>query len=104
MDQITQQNAASAEETASSSEELAAQAQTMKEQISMLSSQVGSNGNGSTHPLQDKPQVTRGRTSRSTSHAFTVSKTTTGAGIENRLSNIDPEEVIPMGNNGVEGF
>jgi methyl-accepting chemotaxis protein len=41
MDQITQQNAASAEETASASEELSAQAQNMKEQVEMLSLHVG---------------------------------------------------------------
>ncbi|MGR3301439.1 MAG: methyl-accepting chemotaxis protein, partial [Candidatus Scalindua sp.] len=40
-DQITQQNAASAEETASASEELSAQAQNLKEQVEMLSSHVG---------------------------------------------------------------
>jgi methyl-accepting chemotaxis protein len=42
MDQLTQQNAANAEETASASEELSAQAQNMKEQVDQLSLQVGS--------------------------------------------------------------
>ncbi len=41
MDQITQQNAASAEETASASEELSSQAESLLDQVRILSAQVG---------------------------------------------------------------
>lgn len=46
MDQVTQQNAANAEETASASEELTAQANALTEQVGILSAQVGGKGDG----------------------------------------------------------
>jgi methyl-accepting chemotaxis protein len=41
MDELTQRNAASAEETAAASEELSAQSQNLMEQVKILSAQVG---------------------------------------------------------------
>jgi methyl-accepting chemotaxis protein len=57
MDQVTQENAASAEETASASEELSAQAQNLKEQVEMLSSHVGIKEKKSLNGKGNTPQL-----------------------------------------------
>lgn len=49
MDQLTQQNAASSEETAAASEELSAQSLSLMEQVKILSAQVGGTGDEDVH-------------------------------------------------------
>ncbi len=92
MDQITQQNAANAEETASASEEMSAQAQNMKEQVGILAAQVGSSVGGESHTYQKAPSRTR-KVSR-------ITKTTNVKGKGNGASS--PEALIPMGESRVD--
>jgi len=120
MDQITQQNAASAEETASASEELAAQAQTMKEQVDVLSAQVGgktekelANGHGQTTrhhasagsnlretlgtTVKKVKKVTRLTGNASNESAKQRPQRKGGNNKEAVLQKVNPEAVIPMG-------
>ncbi len=117
MDQITQRNAASAEETASASEELSAQAQGMKEQVGILSAQVG--GQSAKSPEQPTGHSTagahaadlRGTAGGTVNRAKSVASLTGNISNESRARsgngrkaakhNVDPEAVIPMGENRV---
>ena len=89
MDQITQQNAANAEETASASEEMSAQAQNMKEQVGILAVQVGSSvDNGESAYKKQSLRV------RAASHSPASKSNGNGA--------TNPESLIPMGENRIE--
>ena len=97
MDQVTQQNAATAEEVSSSSEEMTAQAQTLLDLIVDLESQIGGSRKDK---LQDgrnniKPGA---RKTSSSSHQFANSRKNGGHG---KTQGIVPESVIPMGENRI---
>jgi methyl-accepting chemotaxis protein len=104
MDQTTQRNAASAEETASASEQLSAQSHNMMEQVSILALQVG--GNGTSHSIHETSSghATREGATRSTSLTLPANRKRAGTGVQNRTNEKDPEELIPMGDDGIEGF
>jgi len=99
MDEITQRTAANAEEAASAAEELSAQAETTKEQIEILSAQVGGSDDGESSTYERPPVRTR-----TTSHTPAINKAG-GNGNSNGNGNgngaIEPEELIPMGENRV---
>jgi hypothetical protein len=122
MDELTQRNAASAEETAAASEELTAQAQNLMEQVNILAAQVGGAGEGAVVTRQDDStgrqndayyeeptiqQVHSGQTGRKASpvkRLKSVRKTrldTDGGNggnvIEDALHKKDLDRVIPMG-------
>jgi len=88
MDQITQHNAASAEETASASEELSAQAQNLKEQVEMLSSHVGIKEKSSLHGSRSDAQLL-------------VTSNVEGNGNGNGNGATEPEALIPSDENSV---
>ncbi len=125
MDQVTQQNAANAEETASASEEMSAQAQQMMEQIGILSAQVGGNDavTSQTHrgdvrqethnkPARINPPISRykkqipGRIEESSVYYDGPTSSTNGDGNGNRKNAIphktDPEAIISMNKYEVE--
>ena len=56
MDQVTQQNAANAEETASASEELSAQAQSLLSLVDRIAGEVGNKGE---ETKENKPLITK---------------------------------------------
>lgn len=59
MDQVTQQNAANAEETASSSEELSAQAESLKAIVDRIAREVGTNKQNDVVSEKENVQVTK---------------------------------------------
>ena len=119
MDKVTQTNAANAEESASAGQEMAAQARDLKEMVASLSRIVGS-GNGSEDGLHTTGRVTASRTIENV-------MTQARSNIQNRISGImnknigqkspkalgtnakkdkviEPEEVIPMGEDDFMDF
>ena len=115
MDQITQSNAANAEETASASEEMTAQSQSLMEQIETLSSLVGGKGDGVLQAKDDSSKINRSQReySRQIDHRDKGVKKLVhkvspgnkekgnGKGRQKALTKTEPEAVIPMGENRV---
>ncbi|MFQ5687556.1 MAG: hypothetical protein ACE5GV_12960, partial [Candidatus Scalindua sp.] len=115
MDQVTQGNAASAEETASASEEMSAQAESLVEQIGILASLVGGKGDGVSQ-ANDEP-LNANRPHREYSgqidHRDKGANRPVQKGISGKIGNgngnggqrvstkTDPEAVIPMGENRI---
>jgi methyl-accepting chemotaxis protein len=105
MDQVTQSNAANAEESASASEELSAQAKELNDMVDVLARIVGSQ------------QTTNGGTQYSTGP---VVKHQTGKGLQNRVHGLlphisskaaptqssvaNPEDVIPLDDDDLSSF
>ena len=106
MDQITQGNAASAEETASASEEMSAQTENLMDQVKTLSSLVGGNGNEEVHTVEKKPiRDTSAQDVRGVERTKLLHKPRSGGNgdkVKNVLHNADLEAVIPMGANRIE--
>ncbi len=111
MDQVTQQNAASAEETASSSEEMSAQAQTLKKQVDILAELVGyevdelTQAKGKTsktdisHRVYSRKQFDhRDKRAKKSVHRVNPGNIVDGNG-EDRNNILSPEVAIPMGEN-----
>ncbi len=111
MDQVTQQNAASAEETASSSEEMSAQAQTLKKQVDILAELVGyevdelTQAKGKTsktdisHRVYSRKQFEhRDKGANNPVHRVNPGNIGDGNG-EDRNNILSPEVAIPMGEN-----
>jgi methyl-accepting chemotaxis protein len=101
MDQVTQQNAATAEEVATTSEEMSSQSQTLLELIADLESQVNGkhksklqNGQNNFTGHEDiKPYVKR-------EHSSSLANANRGRnGDHGKSQNITPESVIPMEEN-----
>ncbi|MBS1257392.1 MAG: hypothetical protein MAG551_00434 [Candidatus Scalindua arabica] len=115
MDQITQSNAANAEETASASEEMSSQAQSLMEQIGTLASLVGGKGEGVSQVKDETLKVNRPHRefSGQVGHGNKVAnkslqktipgivKNGNGNGGQKPSTMIDPEAVIPMGENRI---
>jgi methyl-accepting chemotaxis protein len=106
MDQITQLNAANAEETASASEELSAQAQTMKDEVVALSLQVGAKVDGEISHVyrNDREQEYHKppqRTHSEHNELATANVGGNGDSVKNVLHDADLEAVIPMGENRI---
>jgi len=91
MDQVTQQNAANAEETASASEEMSAQALNMKEQIGILAAQVG--GSSRADAQSDTHQRSSVNASLQIAHTQHVKPAKT--------NDDHAEALIPMGENRI---
>ncbi len=88
MDQVTQQNAATAEESASASEEMTAQAQTLLDLVSDLESQVGGSRNDKSQKTQvSSPSRQLAKNSRNGGHG--------------KAQDLASESVIPMGANRI---
>jgi methyl-accepting chemotaxis protein len=96
MDQVTQQNAANAEETASASEKMSVQTESLMEQIETLSSMVGGKGEGTL----DTHKKTPVRTSHQIAYRHDVKPTTKVKG--NGHGTTELEALIPMGENRIE--
>jgi methyl-accepting chemotaxis protein len=115
MDQVTQGNAANAEETASASEEMTAQAESLMEQIEILSSLVGGKGDGVSQAKDETLKVNRPHreysgqiehrdkgANRSVQKAIPGNiKNGNGGGRQKASTKTDPEAVIPMGENRI---
>lgn len=90
MDQVTQQNAATAEEVATASEEMSAQAQTLQDQIKLLEAQVSGG------KIDDRAMNTNQRQKHLQRELSTANVKGNGHGIS------EPEALIPMGENRIE--
>jgi methyl-accepting chemotaxis protein len=107
MDKVTQQTAATAEESASASEEMNAQAEQMKQISLTLVSIVGGNGNGngngniSRADLQETKKGMHGLLSTTASLKRGPGKEITSY---RPSKGIRPEQVIPMGEDGFKDF
>jgi methyl-accepting chemotaxis protein len=106
MDKVTQQNAASAEESASASEEMNAQAVQMKQTVDHLMVLVGgSNGNrqagvsATSHHTQQPSGNNCHKTANlaETNQSHAIAK-------EVQMKHANPEDVIPMGDEQFENF
>ncbi|MCP4254593.1 MAG: hypothetical protein GY775_14560, partial [Candidatus Scalindua sp.] len=93
MDNVTQQNAATAEEVASTSEEMSAQALTLQELVDSLSEQVS--GNSGQHNTAGHEEVGSNRKNRSSSF---IQPTNGGNG---KTQDVAMDSVIPMGENRI---
>jgi methyl-accepting chemotaxis protein len=107
MDKVTQQNAANAEESASASEELNAQAEELKGFVNELAALVGGNGTAS----QERPGTLRrpktgGYIRQSQKKELTVvNKPSKGKFLTvKRSGEVNPDDIIPMGENGFKNF
>jgi methyl-accepting chemotaxis protein len=115
MDQVTQGNAANAEETASASEEMTAQSQSLMEQIGTLASLVGGKGEGVSRSKGETLKVNRPHREhsgqiehRAKGANRSVQKAIpgeigngNGGGRQKVSAKTDPEAVIPMGENRI---
>ncbi|MGR3173778.1 MAG: methyl-accepting chemotaxis protein [Candidatus Scalindua sp.] len=105
MDEITQGNAASAEETASASEEMSAQTENLMDQVKTLSSLVGGNGNEEVHTIEKKPiRDTSAQGVRGVERTKLLHKPRSGGNgdrVKNVSHNANLEAVIPMGENRI---
>jgi len=94
MDKVTQQNAATAEESPSSSEEMNAQAEQMKGMVddlmAVVGGQAGHNGNGTGLPRTGgKTRLALVRGSKGTPKGQTLPESKTG-------KEVSPEKAIPF--------
>jgi methyl-accepting chemotaxis protein len=97
MDQVTQQNAASAEESAAAAEELSSQAETLKDMVGELQQIVG--GASASHELVSRPALKGPEKRKALPQAPKMAKAghqehkaTAGKGPKV----LKPEEVIPL--------
>lgn len=98
LDQVTQRNAASAEESASSSQEMNAQAEQMKEMISNLIALVGENRNHS-NPRHNESVAAGARSLAVNNQRIRRSDKKISIATENftkKKNTISPEKIIPM--------
>jgi len=95
MDKVTQQTAANAEKSAYVSKEMNDQAAQMKVVISELVKVVGgsANGNGSPSPSSKKVETSAGK---ATSSVVPVKRGGRKEAASKRVSEVDPEQIIPM--------
>ena len=102
MDQVTQQNAANAEETASASEEMSAQTENLMDQIKTLASLVGGTGSGESHTIEKRS--IRGTSSQHVQRVKKAEKVrkVKPDGNGHSGNNADLEAIIPMGENRIE--
>jgi hypothetical protein len=100
MDQVTQQNAANAEETASASEEMSAQAQTLLEQVNVLSEQVGGQGHESSDTYV-KSQFNTNQIDYNRGKNKSTGATVNDKKSVRQNNPVDAEELIPMGENRI---
>ena len=113
MDHITQQNAASAEETASASEEMSAQAQTLMDHIKVLSVQLGDTKESQTDSEKRSVKSNTIQTSKSIStqvkrlkqHAIDDmphdNTRTNGDNKDSSQQMTNPDQLIPMGDDKI---
>jgi methyl-accepting chemotaxis protein len=104
MDQITQRNAANAEETASASEEMSAQTENLMDQIGVLASLVGGSGSGESRTGEKKSiRSTSSRAPRvkKVMPVCEVKTDVNGHSVKKIAQNVDLEAVIPMGENRI---
>jgi len=100
MDKITQQNAASAEESASASEEMNAQAEQMKRVVGELIALVGGGGNRADGMVYAEKRKQKARDTDA-AHGFhtiiaPVKKAREKAVTVHQKREVQPDEVIPM--------
>ena len=100
MNQVTQQNAATAEETASASEELSAQTEEMKSFVAGLAAMVDEKSAVSTggHHTARRPKAT-GHARQAPKKALTIAKISTkGRALTlHRSREVNPDDIIPNG-------
>jgi len=97
MDKITQQNAANAEESASASEEMNAQAQQMKMIVDQLVALVGGAGNGTSSRKKTDPPKFKAA-------PRPVEIPPRAAQQNSHVQDLDPREVIPLGDADFKDF
>ncbi len=107
MDQVTQSNAANAEESASASEELAAQAAGMQGMVDQLVVMVGSSGESESAPAPRSTAPASGKQplagSDATWHKI-AEPTPTSASAEPPTPSDSPQDVIPMNDSELSKF
>jgi methyl-accepting chemotaxis protein len=104
MDKVVQQNAANAEESASASEEMSAQAEQMKGYVEELVALVGGNKNGVKYDRKPRMKALKAFTKRTDAARKNEIK---ARGMEVALhkeKEVNPEQVIPLGNDDFKDF
>ncbi len=113
MDRVTQQNAASAEESASASEQMSAQSMQMKDIVNRLMAMVGGNGRHRRHGAgarifgRSLPVPTRNASEVKARTPRYASETAARHKIESQgygSGKVNPEDVIPMDDDQFEDF
>ena len=99
MDHVTQQNAASAEETASASEEMSAQAQTLMDQIKVLTVQLGGTQESQTDSGNNR--VRGNMLKQPMIDNMPANVRTIGDNKDNSQQMTKPDQLIPMGDDKV---
>ncbi|MGR3293968.1 MAG: hypothetical protein ACUZ9M_08160, partial [Candidatus Scalindua sp.] len=106
MDQITQQNAANAEETASASEEMSAQTENLMDQIGVLAALVGGTTGSGVSGAGEKKAIrdTSAQSSsgvKSTKQSYTAVSGSKGGRAKKAPHKAELEALIPMGENRI---
>ena len=104
MDKVTQSNASNAEETASASEELSAQAEQMKSVVAEMAALVGGSGNGARRGISSAIGVSKVGIHESLAGAAPVQTAKSKPIAVNREKEMNPEQVIPMGDEDFKDF
>jgi methyl-accepting chemotaxis protein len=106
VDKVTQQNAASAEESASAAEEMNAQAEQMRAYVGEMIALVGSANHGQQirGTAGVKPKVKKIRQALHLSQKQTDKRTPPAIAHQGSAASRDPEKVIPLDNGDFEDF
>ena len=106
MDSVTQQTAASAEESASASEELTAQAEQMRRYVGDLAAAIGGRRDGGGGAVQQEVPIRQGAESQPARLQITAGRHAAPARLKPAptAKRPRPEQIIPLEDDGFKDF
>ena len=104
MDRVTQSNAATAEESASASEEMSAQAEQMKVMVGELVTLVGGSANGASQTTVSKTRTPKTNIRKALELATPAKRTQRPATAASQSPEVNPEQLIPLGDQDFQDF